>query len=102
MTDRSFEASLVTKAVLLSAVVAVQWGMVPTLTVPTLVYASGPTRSSSPGPCATTRPRLPSGVNDGRCGEAPTGDRAASRVVSRAGAWTAAAPAAARHNTRAA
>src|SRR6266851_3582264 len=50
MTDRSFEVSLVTYAVLLSEVVAVQCGMVPTLTAPSVVYASGSTRSSSPGP----------------------------------------------------
>ena len=72
-TETSFDFSLVTYAKWLSEVAVIQCGIVPTLTVPVAALLAGSNRSSSPGPCATTMPSLPSGVNNGWCGEAPVG-----------------------------
>src|SRR5207253_9471670 len=72
-TDRSFEFSLVTYAVVESDDTPIQCGMVPTLMVPIAAYAVGSNKSSVPGPCETTMPSLPSGVKSGWCGEAPVG-----------------------------
>src|SRR5690349_7802366 len=59
-TETSFEFSFVTYATLASGESPIQCGIVPTLTLPIVVYDVGSNRSNVPGPCETTMPSFPS------------------------------------------
>src|ERR1051326_2067623 len=92
-TLRSLEFSLVTYAQRLSEVTPIQCGIVPTFTLPVSVYVAGSNISSVPGPWLTTRPSLPSGVNNGWWGEAPVGTCVSSWSVARSRTCNASTPA---------
>ena len=71
----------------------IQCGIVPTLTLPVVVYVAGSKKSRVPGPWLTTSPTCPSGVNSGWWGEAPTGIWLTTRALAGSNTCTLSAPA---------